>query len=115
MSAQPSDLLEIFAACGAAGAAVSFFGLALTLPFMFRFGYTKGVRHIPLVFVALSLLVFLAMENLSSSGFDPATLAPLLENTGTIVGISLVVVLISLVAYGLSCLISLRLYKTREL
>ena len=115
LSAQPSDLLELFAACGAAGVAVSFFGLALTLPFMFRFGYTKGVRHIPLVFVALSLLVFLAMENLSSSGFDPASLAPLLENTGTIVGISLVVVLISLAVYGLSCLVSLRLYKTHEL
>ena len=109
------DLVELFVACGAAGVAVSFFGLALTLPFMFRFGFTRGVRHIPLVFVALSLLVFLAMENLSSSGFDPASLAPLLENTGTIVGISLVVVLISLAVYGLSCLISLRLYTTREL
>ena len=115
LSAQPSDLLEIFAACGAVGVAVSFFGLALTLPFMFRFGYTKGVRHIPLVFVALSLLMFLAMQGISTSGFDPASLAPLLENTGTIVGISLVVVLISLAVYGLSCLVSLRLYKTREL
>lgn len=115
LSAQPSDLLEIFAACGAAGVAVSFFGLALTLPFMFRFGYTKGVRHIPLVFVALSLLVFLAMGNLSSSGFDPATLAPLLENSATIIGISLAAVLVSLAVYGLSCLVSLRLYTTREL
>lgn len=109
------DLVELFVACGAAGVAVSFFGLALTLPFMFRFGFTKGTRYIPLVFVALSLLVFLGMEGISSSGFDSASLAPLLENTGTIVGISLGAVLVSLVVYGLSCLISLRLYTTREL
>lgn len=115
LSLRLRDLVELFVACGAAGVAVSFFGLALTLPFMFRFGFTKGARYIPLVFVALSLLVFLGMEGISSSGFDPASLAPLLENTGTIVGISLVVVLISLVVYGLSCLISLRLYTTREL
>ena len=115
LSLQPFDLLELFVACGAAGIAVSFFGLALALPFMFRFGFTKGTRYIPLVFVALSLLVFLTMQGISSSGFDLASLAPLLENTGTIVGISLGVVLVSLVVYGLSCLISLRLYTTREL
>lgn len=115
LSLRLRDLVELFVACGAAGVAVSFFGLALTLPFMFRFGFTKGARYIPLVFVALSLLAFLGMEGISSSGFDPATLAPLLENTGTIVGISLGVVLISLAVYGLSCLISLRLYTTREL
>ena len=115
LSLRLRDLVELFVACGAAGVAVSFFGLALTLPFMFRFGYTKGVRHIPLVFVALSLLVFLAMGNLSSSGFDPATLAPLLENSATIIGISLAAVLVSLAVYGLSCLVSLRLYTTREL
>ena len=115
LSLQPFDLLELFVACGAAGVAVSFFGLALTLPFMFRFGFTKGARYIPLVFVALSLLVFLGMEGISSSGFDLASLAPLLENTGTIVGISLGTVLVSLVVYGLSCLVSLRLYTTREL
>lgn len=115
LSLQPFDLLELFVACGAAGVAVSFFGLALTLPFMFRFGFTKGTRYIPLVFVALSLLMFLTMQGISSSGFDLASLAPLLEHTGTIVGISLGVVLVSLVVYGLSCLISLRLYTTREL
>ena len=115
LSLRLRDLVELFVACGAAGVAVSFFGLALTLPFMFRFGFTKGARYIPLVFVALSLLVFLTMQGISSSGFDPASLAPLLENTGTIVGISLVVVLISLAVYGLSCLVSLRLYKTRKL
>lgn len=115
LSLRPWDLLGLFAACGAAGVAVSFFGLALTLPFMFRFGFTKGARYIPLVFVVLSLLVVLGMEGISSSGFDPASLAPLLENTGTIVGISLGVVLVSLVVYGLSCLVSLRLYTTREL
>ena len=115
LSLRLRDLVELFVACGAAGVAVSFFGLALTLPFMFRFGFTRGARYIPLVFVALSLLVFLGMEGISSSGFDPASLAPLLENTGTIVGISLGAVLVSLVVYGLSCLISLRLYKTREL
>lgn len=114
-SLRPWDLLGLFAACGGAGVAVSFFGLALTLPFMFRFGFTKGARYISLVFVILSLLVFLGMEGISSSGFDPASLAPLLENTGTIVGISLGVVLVSLVVYGLSCLVSLRLYTTREL
>ena len=115
LSLRLRDLVELFVACGAAGVAVSFFGLALTLPFMFRFGFTRGARYIPLVFVALSLLVFLGMEGLSSSGFDPASLAPLLENTGTIVGISLGAVLVSLVVYGLSCLVSLRLYTTREL
>ena len=115
LSLQPFDLLELFVACGAAGVAVSFFGLALTLPFMFRFGFTKGTRYIPLVFVVLSLLIFLGMEGISSSGFDPASLAPLLENTGTIVGISLGAALVSLVVYGLSCLVSLRLYTTREL
>ena len=115
LSLRPWDLLGLLAACGAAGVAVSLFGLALTLPFMFRFGFTKGARYIPLVFVALSLLVFLGMEGISSSGFDPASLAPLLENTGTIVGISLGVALVSLVVYGLSCLVSLRLYTTREL
>ena len=115
LSLRLRDLVELFVACGAAGVAVSFFGLALTLPFMFRFGFTKGARYIPLVFVALSLLMFLGMEGLSSSGFDPASLAPLLENTGTIVGISLGAVLVSLVVYGLSCLVSLRLYTTREL
>lgn len=115
LSLRLRDLVELFVACGAAGVAVSFFGLALTLPFMFRFGFTRGARYIPLVFVVLSLLVFLGMEGISSSGFDPATLAPLLENTGTIVGISLGVVLVSLVVYGLSCLVSLRLYATREL
>lgn len=115
LSLRLRDLVELFVACGAAGVAVSFFGLALTLPFMFRFGFTRGARYIPLVFVALSLLVFLGMEGISSSGFDPASLAPLLENTGTIVGISLGVVLVSLVVYGLSCLVSLCLYTTREL
>ena len=115
LSLRLRDLVELFVACGAAGVAVSFFGLALTLPFMFRFGFTRGARYIPLVFVALSLLVFLGMEGISSSGFDPASLAPLLENTGTIVGISLGAVLVSLVIYALSCLVSLRLYKTREL
>lgn len=115
LSLQPFDLLELFVACGAAGIAVSFFGLALALPFMFRFGFTKGTRYIPLVFVALSLLVFLTMQGISSSGFDLASLAPLLENTDTIVGISLGAVLVSLVVYGLSCLVSLRLYTTREL
>ena len=115
LSLRLRDLVELFVACGAAGVAVSFFGLALTLPFMFRFGFTRGARYIPLVFVALSLLMFLGMEGLSSSGFDPASLAPLLENTGTIVGISLGAVLVSLVVYGLSCLVSLRLYTTREL
>lgn len=115
LSLRLRDLVELFVACGAAGVAVSFFGLALTLPFMFRFGFTKGTRYIPLVFVVLSLLVFLGMEGISSSGFDLASLAPLLENTGTIVGISLGAVLVSLVVYGLSCLISLRLYTTREL
>ena len=115
LSLRLRDLVELFVACGAAGVAVSFFGLALTLPFMFRFGFTRGARYIPLVFVALSLLVFLGMEGISSSGFDPASLAPLLENTGTIVGISLGVVLVSLVVYGLSCLVSPRLYTTREL
>ena len=82
---------------------------------MFRFGFTKGARYISLVFVVLSLLVVLGMEGISSSGFDPASLAPLLENTGTIVGISLGAVFVSLVVYGLSCLVSLRLYTTREL
>ena len=115
LSLQPFDLIELFVACGAAGVAVSFFGLALALPFMFRFGFTKGTRYIPLVFVALSLLVFLGMGGISSSGFDPATLAPLLENSATIVEISLAAVIVSLVVYGLSCLISLRLYTTREL
>ena len=115
LSLRPWDLLGLFVACGAAGVAVSFFGLALTLPFMFRFGFTKGTRYIPLVFVVLALLVFLGMEGISSSGFDLASLAPLLENTGTIVGISLGAVLVSLVVYGLSCLVSLRLYTTREL
>ena len=115
LSLRLRDLVELFVACGAAGVAVSFFGLALTLPFMFRFGFTKSTRYIPLVFVALSLLVFLAMQGVSSSGFDPASLAPLLENTGIIVGMSLAAVLVSLAVYGLSCLISLRLYKTREL
>lgn len=115
LSLRLHDLVELFVACGAAGVAVSFFGLALTLPFMFRFGFTRGARYIPLVFVALSLLVFLGMEGISSSGFDPASLAPLLENTGIIVGVSLAVVLVSLVIYALSCLVSLRLYKTREL
>ena len=115
LSLQPFDLIELFVACGAAGVAVSFFGLALALPFMLRFGLTKGTRYIPLVFVALSLLVFLGMGGISSSGFDPATLAPLLENSATIVEISLAAVLVSLVVYGLSCLISLRLYTTREL
>lgn len=115
LSLRLRDLVELFVACGAAGVAVSFFGLALTLPFMFRFGFTKGARYIPLVFVALSLLVFLGMEGISSSGFDPASLAPLLENSATIIGISLAAVLISLAVYGLSCLVSLRLYTTREL
>ena len=115
LSLRLRDLVELFVACGVAGVAVSFFGLALTLPFMFRFGCTKGARYIPLVFVALSLLMFLAMQGISSSGFDPASLAPLLENTGIIVGVSLAVVLVSLVIYALSCLVSLRLYKTREL
>ena len=115
LSLRLRDLVELFVACGAAGVAVSFFGLALTLPFMFRFGFTKGARYIPLVFVALSLPVFLGMEGISSSGFEPASLAPLLENSATIIGISLATVLISLAVYGLSCLISLRLYKTREL
>ena len=115
LSLRLRDLVEIFVACGAAGVAVSFFGLALTLPFMFRFGFTKGARYIPLVFVALSLLVFLTMQGISSSGFDPASLAPLLENTATIVEISLAAVLVSLAVYGLSCLVSLRLYTTREL
>lgn len=115
LSLRLRDLVELFVACGAAGVAVSFFGLALTLPFMFRFGFTKGARYIPLVFVALSLLVFLGMEGISSSGFDPASLAPLLENSATIIGISLAAVLVSLAVYGLSCLISLRLYTTREL
>ena len=115
LSLRPWDLLGLFAACGAAGVAVSFFGLALTLPFMFRFGFTRGARYIPLVFVALSLLVSLTMQGISSSGFDPATLAPLLENSATIVEISLAAVLVSLVVYGLSCLVSLRLYITREL
>ena len=115
LSLRPWDLLGLFVACGAAGVAVSFFGLALTLQFMFRFGFTKGTRYIPLVFVVLALLVFLGMEGISSSGFDLASLAPLLENTGTIVGISLGAVLVSLVVYGLSCLVSLRLYTTREL
>lgn len=115
LSLRLRDLVELFVACGAAGVAVSFFGLALALPFMFRFGFTKGARYIPLVFVALSLLVFLGMEGISSSGFELASLAPLLENSATIVGISLATVLISLAVYGLSCLISLRLYTTREL
>ncbi len=114
LSLRLRDLVELFVACGAAGVAVSFFGLALTLPFMFRFGFTKGARYIPLVFVALSLLVFLTMQGISSSGFDPASLAPLLENSASIIGISLAVVLVSLAVYGLSCLVSLRLYTTRE-
>lgn len=82
-----------------------------TLPLIMRFGMTKGSRIVPVVLViALS-----ACAAFFSNNIDTLTLRSFMENVNAQVLILAVTTVVALVLYGLSALLSARLYETREL
>lgn len=82
-----------------------------TLPLIMRFGMTKGSRIVPVVLVCgLS-----AGAAFFGSSADPLMLSSLVNNTGTQVTVLAAASVVALILYGLSALLSARLYEQREL
>lgn len=88
--------------------------LSITMPVFSRFGMTKGVRYLPLLII---IGVFLAFQ-LSGDGPPPAFLANLMNLLETPIGtvaISGAVLAIVAAVYAVSAVVSVKLYKKREL
>lgn len=88
--------------------------LSITMPVFSRFGMTKGVRYLPLLII---IGVFLAFQ-LSGNDQPPAFLANLMNLLETPLGtVALSGGILAIVAavYAVSAVISVKLYKKREL
>lgn len=88
--------------------------LSITMPLFSRFGMTKGVRYLPLVIIFGVWIGFsVGGSNLSSEFF--VNLKALLETTLGAIGVAAALLAAIAVLYAISAVISVRLYKKREL
>ncbi len=106
---------EDYLMCAAVGLCVSLVGLAVALPLDFRLGYTAVTRYIPLAFAALFVLTVIVLDQFQIDSADISSIAALLSDPATLGLIGLVAFLVAAALYALSCALSIRLYKAREL
>lgn len=120
-NAQLSDLLlenntlEMIVFSGAMGSVVVLVVASVTIPVFMRFGMTLASRVVPFVIVFLpAALSWLFGEGGPLSGMVPEGMRWLLDDGGFAVLVGVLGV-ISLILFGLSMLLSMRLYRVREL
>lgn len=106
---------EDYLVCAAAGLCVSLVGLAVALPLDFRLGFTAVTRYIPLAFAALFVLVVIALDQFQVDSADISSIAALLSDPAALGLIGLAAFFVAAALYALSCMLSIRLYKAREL
>ena len=107
--------LEDYLVCAAAGLCVSLVGLAVALPLDFRLGFTAVTRYIPLAFAALFVLVVIVLDQFQVDSADISSIAALLSDPAALGLIGLAAFFVAAALYALSCMLSIRLYKAREL
>lgn len=97
-----------------AGISIILVMLSITMPVFSRFGMTKGVRYLPLLII---FGVFIAFQ-LDMGGTPPAFLLDvlnLLETPSGTVAVAAGILAIVGAVYVVSAVVSMRLYKKREL
>ena len=90
-------------------------GLAVALPLDFRLGFTAVTRYIPLAFAALFVLVVIVLDQFQVDSADISSIAALLSDPAALGLIGLAAFFVAAALYALSCMLSIRLYKAREL
>lgn len=103
---------EVVFAVIAAIAALLLITASITLPFVMKFGLTKGTRLLP---VAMALLFVFGVWAVGESGFLHDVLDTWNQTEASITLIVATAVISALVLFILSALISVRLYEKREL
>lgn len=106
---------EMIVCSGAMGSVVVLIVASVVTPVFMRFGMTLASRILPLVIVLSPMVLFwLFGENGPFSGVVPEGVRWLLDDSGFAVLVGALGV-VALVLFGLSMLLSMRLYRTREL
>lgn len=82
--------------------------LALTLPFVLRMGFTKAVRVIPVAMMVLILCAMLSFGSVDSALIE-SIFCTILSPGGT-----LMMLVVAIALYALSCVVAIRLYEARE-
>lgn len=101
----PAAELFIVAALSLAAALV---GLAIMLPFVVKMGFTRAIRYVPVIFMVVIMMGWSALEE-----SDLTLVSSALEWLVSVPGAFAVFAGASIV-YALSCMLSVRLYRTRE-
>lgn len=97
------------------GASMALLIGAITLPFIAKVGLTKSTRFIPIAVVVVFLAVFAALgEGGPLSGYVPGFVQWLLTSESAVTMLIAILAALSLILYGASLLIAMRLYETRE-
>lgn len=107
--------LEMIVFSGVMGSVVVLVVASVTIPMFMRFGMTLALRVVPFVIVfSPAALSWLFGENGPLSGVVPEGMRWLFDDSGFAVLVGVLGV-VALVLFGLSMLLSMRLYRTREL
>lgn len=113
LNANPPEMLALSAV---AGASMALLLSAITLPLVAKVGLTKGARYVPVVTVALFLIAFAAFgEGGPLSPYVPDPLNWIFSGGPETLVMFAAIGVMSLVLYGLSMFIAVKLYRTREL
>lgn len=113
LNANPPEMLALSAV---AGASMALLLSAITLPLVAKVGLTKGARYVPVVTVALFLIAFAAFgEGGPLSHYVPDPLNWIFSGGPETLVMFAAIGVVSLALYGLSMLIAVKLYRTREL
>lgn len=107
--------LEMIVLSGAMGSVVVLVAASVVMPVFMRFGMTTASRILPLIIVlSPAVLSWLFGEGGPLSSMVPEGMRWLLDDSGFAVLVGVLGV-IALVLFGLSMLLSMRLYRVREL
>lgn len=113
LNANPPEMLALSAV---AGASMALLLSAITLPLVAKVGLTKGARYVPVVTVALFLIAFAAFgEDGPLSPYVPDPLNWIFSGGPETLVMFAAIGVVSLALYGISMLIAVKLYRTREL
>lgn len=113
LNANPPEMLALSAV---AGASMALLLSAITLPLVAKVGLTKGARYVPVVTVALFLIAFAAFgEGGPLSPYVPDPLNWIFSGGPETLVMFAAIGVVSLALYGISMLIAVKLYRTREL
>lgn len=120
------EALRVALLCGGAGSALAFLMIGTLMPVVARFGFTRAVRYIPMLLVALmvggALAVSHLLRSMAGTQWAQACLDALQGfdqwfSTGSLLSVVLVVlgaVALGALVYALLCLLACRIYQKRE-